>query len=321
MALARKCAAGIATTAMAAGLVVSGAGTVFAAPGYPPAPPANSSMQSRPLLPTFEGGAYAVDGSDLYVADTALHRAIRIVPGVEEPITLPFTGLDSPSGIAVENGNVYVTDTGNDRVLALLDGQSTPVVLPFDGLSRPGVIAVENGTVYVADTGNHRILALRAGESTPTALPFGELAVGDQLAVDDGDVYATDSSGNRVVELPSGATAPTVLPFKTKNTITGLTVDNGDIYFSGLETGWVPIAFGSLTQAPPTDGIAKVYADGNPAAAYKLNFSDFSEPAVLHIDNGQGYLVDGVHEAVPQVLTPFFPLGPAPASSASPFGS
>ncbi|MDH6283479.1 hypothetical protein M2280_004727 [Prescottella agglutinans] len=320
MGLARKCAAGIATTTMVAGLVVSGAGMVLAAPGYPPAPPANSSMQSRPLLPTLEGGAYAVDGSDLYVADTALHRAIRIIPGVEEPITLPFTGLHSPSGIAVENGNVYVTDTGNDRVLALLNGQSTPAVLPFDGLSRPGAIAVEGGTVYVADTGNHRILALRAGESTPTVLPFGELSVGGHLAVDDGNVYTTDSSGNRVVELPSGATTPTVLPFKTNNTITGLTVDHGDVYFFDLESTWMSIPFGSLTQAPPADGIYQ--ASAGSARAWKLQFGRFSEPAVLHIDNRKGYLVDGVHEAVPQVLTPFVLIdGTGGGSLGLPFGS
>ena len=34
------------------------------------------------------------------------------------PTVLPFTGLNTPTGVAVDgSGTVYVTDTGNNRVL------------------------------------------------------------------------------------------------------------------------------------------------------------------------------------------------------------
>jgi DNA-binding beta-propeller fold protein YncE len=38
-------------------------------------------------------------------------------------VVLPFTGLNSPSGVAVDAvGNLYVSDTGNNRVLKLRAG-------------------------------------------------------------------------------------------------------------------------------------------------------------------------------------------------------
>ncbi|CAM2792444.1 SMP-30/Gluconolactonase/LRE-like region domain-containing protein [Prescottella defluvii] len=302
MTLVRRSVAGIAATAIAAGLVVGGAGVAFADPtGYPPAPRAMGSMQSRPYLPTLEGGAYAVDGSDLYVADAEFHRVIKIVAGEDEPIPLPFTGLHSPAGVAVENGNVYVADTRNNRVLALLDGRPTQVVLPFDGLSAPSAIAVEDGTVYVADTWNGRILALREGDSAPTVLPFGQLDRPVHLAAEDGSVYVAELSGNRVVELPSGTTTPVTLPFLADHQIAGLIVDNGDVYFLDFDSYWMSVPFGSLGQPPAEDTIRKVSAGESTPVA--LRFAGFRDPAVLSIENGSAYLVDGVGERVPTPLT------------------
>ncbi|MDH6676154.1 hypothetical protein M2284_000342 [Rhodococcus sp. LBL1] len=299
---------------MAVGLMVAGAGTVYAAPtGYPPEQRPMSSMQSRPFLPTLEGGPYAVDGSDLYVADTEFHRVIKIVVGEEEPITLPFTGLYGPAGIAVENGNVYVADTRNNRVLALPAGQSTPVVLPFDGLSGPTAIAVDGGTVYAADGRNGRILALRAGDSAPQVLPFGPLRNPRHLAVEDSNVYVVESSADRVIELPAGTSVPVVLPFRADHAISGLTVDSGDVYFFDVEP-WISVPFGSLTQPPADDAIRRVPAGGT--TPVKLRFDSYRGPAVLHIENGAGYLVDGVQARVPTPLT----TSPSPGSGAGSLG-
>ena len=51
-------------------------------------------------------------------------------------VTLPFTSLNFPEGVAVDTaGNLYVTDTNNNRVVKLAAGSSAKAVLPFTGLS------------------------------------------------------------------------------------------------------------------------------------------------------------------------------------------
>ncbi|WP_280764068.1 hypothetical protein [Prescottella agglutinans] len=244
---------------------------------------------------------------------------IKIVAGEEEPITLPFLGLYSPHGIAEENGDVYVADTGNNRVLVLADGQSTPVTLPFTGLSGPRSIAVENGNVYVADTGNGRILMLREGDSTPTVLPFGQLNSPTYLAIENGNVYVAEYNTDHVIELPAGASTPTTLPFTSTNRIYGLAVDNGDVYFFDMEASWIYLPFGSFTQKPPAEAVRKVAAGSTTPAT--LRFDRLREPAVLHIDNGVAYLVDGVHERVSTPLTTSPSTGSGNSSLGNLFGS
>ncbi len=78
---------------------------------------------------------------------------------------LPFTGLNSPFGVAVDSGGtLYVTDVGNNsRVLRLAAGSSTQDVLPFTGLNDPRGVAVDStGALYVTDSGNNRVLKLPA---------------------------------------------------------------------------------------------------------------------------------------------------------------
>nr|3WW7_A Chain A, Pizza2 protein [synthetic construct]3WW7_B Chain B, Pizza2 protein [synthetic construct]3WW7_C Chain C, Pizza2 protein [synthetic construct] len=78
---------------------------------------------------------------------------------------LPFTGLNTPNGVAVDSaGTVYVTDHGNNRVVKLAAGSNTQTVLPFTGLNTPNGVAVDSaGTVYVTDHGNNRVVKLAAG--------------------------------------------------------------------------------------------------------------------------------------------------------------
>ena len=100
-------------------------------------------------------------------------------PAYGPQVTLPFTGLNQPLGVAVDTaGNLYVVDAGNNRVLTLAAGSSTPTVLPFTGLNSPGGVAVDAaGDLYVADVGNNRVVELAAGASTQSVLPFTGLNV------------------------------------------------------------------------------------------------------------------------------------------------
>src|ERR1700676_3109607 len=73
-----------------------------------------------------------------------------VSPSRGAPITLAFTGLNNPSGVAVDGaGNVYVTESTNNQVVKL-GGTGPQTVLPFTGLSKPSGVAVDGaGNVYV----------------------------------------------------------------------------------------------------------------------------------------------------------------------------
>jgi serine/threonine-protein kinase len=87
---------------------------------------------------------------------------LELAPGASSPTVLPFTGLDTPRGVAVDTaGDLYVTDSadtveqrrnrGNtDRVWKLSARASTPTQLPFPDLRAPAGVAVgTEGSVYV----------------------------------------------------------------------------------------------------------------------------------------------------------------------------
>ncbi len=147
-------------------------------------------------------------------------------------VTLPFTGLERPGGVAVDTaGTLYVTDYYNNRVLRLAAGATTPTELPFTGLNYPDGVAVDTaGTLYVS--GYNRMLRLAAGATTPTELPFTVLYASSGLGVDTaGTLYATDTRNNRVLRLAAGATTPTELPFTGLHGPSGVAIDTaGTLY-------------------------------------------------------------------------------------------
>ena len=152
-------------------------------------------------------------------------------------VTLPFTGLKNPQGVAVDTtGNLYVTDTGNHRVLKLAAGSTTPIVLPFTDLTAPNGVAVDTtGNLYVADYGKRALLMLAAASATQTVLPFtGFNSPGPQgVAVDTaGNLYVTSGQlVNQLLKLAAGSTTPTVLPFTDLNFPNGVAVDTtGNLY-------------------------------------------------------------------------------------------
>ena len=82
-------------------------------------------------------------------------------------VTLPFTGLDGPIGVAVDAaGDLYVTNALNNRVLKLAAGSATQSELPFTGVNVPAGVAVDTaGNLYVTDSHNGRVLKLAAASS------------------------------------------------------------------------------------------------------------------------------------------------------------
>ncbi len=176
-------------------------------------------------------------------------------------VTLPFTGLNSPEGVAVDAaGDLYVADSGNNRVVKLAAGSATQEVLPFTGFTdgnNPRGVAVDSARdLYVTDEYNGRVVKLEAGSSTPRVLPFSLTRFVSGVAVDSaGDLYVTEPAAepanNRVVKLAAGSSTPTVLPFTGLNNPNGVAVDSaGNVYVTDVFNNRVlRLAAGSSTQS------------------------------------------------------------------------
>jgi hypothetical protein len=189
----------------------------------PAAPPLQTTQPAGPALQTaapraqtvlpFTGLApegVAVDtAGNIYVADGANNRVLKLAAGSSIQTALPFAGLNHPDGVAVDAaGQLYVVDGFNHRVLKLAAGSSTPTELPFTGLNGPSGVAVDAaGNIYVTDwIDNHTtgVKMLAAGSNAQSVLPFGPLHGRAQLAVDHaGNVYVVSSGP--VLELAAGA--------------------------------------------------------------------------------------------------------------------
>jgi DNA-binding beta-propeller fold protein YncE len=168
-------------------------------------------------------------------------------------VTLPFTGLSDPGGVAVDSASdLYVTSVGNNRVVQLAAGSATQSALPFTGLNGPNSVAVDTaGDLYVTDHKNNRVVELAAGSSTQSVLPFTGLNGPNGVAVDAaGSLYVTDTVNNRVLKLAAGSSTQTVLPFTGLNNPVGLAVDAaGSLYVTDTVNNRVlKLAAGATTQ-------------------------------------------------------------------------
>lgn len=147
---------------------------------------------------------------------------------------LPFSGLNSPVGVAVNTaGDLFVADTNNNRILKLAANSDAQDVLPFTDLDHPAGVATNvAGDVFVADTKHNRVLKLDAGATTQTVLPFTDLAGPAGVAVSDaGHLFVADNNNNRIVALPAGAASQQVLPFTDLHGPVGVAVNSSEDVF------------------------------------------------------------------------------------------
>nr|WP_271209199.1 serine/threonine-protein kinase PknD [Rhodococcus wratislaviensis]GLK33685.1 hypothetical protein GCM10017611_05270 [Rhodococcus wratislaviensis] len=157
--------------------------------------------------------------------------------------TLPFSGLNSPVGVAVNTaGDLLVADTDNNRILKLAADSDAQDVLPFTDLDHPsGVATNDAGDVFVADTRNNRVLKLDAGAESQTVLPFTDLAGPAGVAVSDaGHLFVADNNNNRIVALPAGAASQQVLPFTDLRGPVGVAVNSSaDVFVTDTDNNRV----------------------------------------------------------------------------------
>jgi serine/threonine protein kinase, bacterial len=205
------------------------------APGssHLPSPKPAAPYGSQAVLP-FSGlngpqGVAVDSAANVYVADAANHRVLKLPAGSSTQEVLPFSNLNDPEGVAVDSAaDVYVADPAAHQVLKLPAGSSTEEVLPFSALDRITDVAVDSdANLYAADTVNHRVLKLPAGASTPEVLPFSGLTNPEGVDVDSaGNVYVADTANHRVLKLPAGSSTQEVLPFSGLNDPEEVAVDS-----------------------------------------------------------------------------------------------
>lgn len=145
-------------------------------------------------------------------------QVVKLAAGSNEQTVLPFTGLQSPGGVAVDTaGNVYVADNtrgATSDVVKMAAGSNEQTVLPFTGITSANAVAVDGaGSVYVNDGPNNRVVKLAAGSTDQTVLPLTGLEFPDALAVDaTGDVYVIDGKNSQVVKFAGGSNDQTAIP-------------------------------------------------------------------------------------------------------------
>jgi tripartite motif-containing protein 71 len=159
------------------------------------------------------GGAIAVSGGYVYVADSSNDRIERFDLNGSHPVVLIRGGndpgqLNEPRGLTVADGELYVADDSNRRVEVFnLDGRLLRSVGSFGTgplqFADPFGVAVDGADVYVADDNNNRIVELTrdlthvrtfvGGAGSDRLGYVRALAVGAH-----GELFVTSSSANRI---------------------------------------------------------------------------------------------------------------------------
>jgi serine/threonine protein kinase, bacterial len=208
--------------------------------GHHGSAPKNSRQTTLPFTGLRLQGLSVDSGGTVYVADTNRNEIWALPAGENRPHTLPFQGLNFPTGVTADSGgNVYVNDTGNKRVVMLRAGKQ--IDLQFPGLERPQGLSVDvAGTVYVSDTVKNKVFALDAGSRTPREIPFTGLSSPTGLVVGkDGKIYVADGGNRQVLVLTPGQQQAPV-PFTDLSEPGGLTLDkDGAVYVTDSKKGLV----------------------------------------------------------------------------------
>ncbi len=307
------------------------------------------AMISAAALWFVPGTAWAIGGSNGKVSSgTGANCPAPVPPPTNATeVTLPFSGLINPAGVAVSSaGDVFVADSDNNRVVDLPSGSGSQVTKPFTGLFSPVGIAVDSsGGLFVTDTNNSRVVDQPRMTTGDTPLPFNGLRTPVGIAVDGaGDVFVTDTFSRQVLELPAGSTSQMTLPFTGLGDPWGVAVDSaGDVYTTdSLNNEVLELPAGSSTQmtlpftglrnptglAVDAGGDVYVADTGNnrvlelpngSTSQVTLPFSGLNGPVGVALDSARDvFIVDSADNRVLELSPPFFAFHPVPTINIGP---
>ena len=228
------------------------------------------------------GAVYVVHGTGNLFPPHRGGRVLKLDPGADQAIALPFTDLH-PDWLTVDAaGSLYFSDSSASGVLKLVAGSSTPEKVLAD-LDVPRGVAVDGaGNLYVAGGGlNSRVLKQAAGSSSPVELPFTGLRNPTGVAVDgSGTVYVADGGNNRVLKLSTSGMIE--LPIADLKNPQGVALDSA----------------GSLYVVDGGNNRVLKLAAGAPAAT-ALPFIGLDRPAGVAVDPaGNVYVTDAGNNRV-----------------------
>ena len=120
----------------------------------------------------------AVDGGNIYVADTFNHRIQKFTTDGTFVAKWGSQGTANgqfyyPYGVAVAGGNIYVVDSDNHRIQKFTTDGSFVAKWGSQGsgdgqFNYPTEVAVAGANIYVADGSNHRIQKFARDTAAPT---------------------------------------------------------------------------------------------------------------------------------------------------------
>ena len=169
----------------------------------------------------------AVDSrGTVYVTDDR-RPACRVAGGGStSPVVLPFTGLDSPDGVAVgSDGTVYVTDYRKNQVFSVATVPPARPSCPLPARQSWVLRSAATEPFTSLTTATTGCCHSRQAHHQ-TVLPFDGLHNQFGVAVDsNGTVYVADFGNNRVLSLAAGSTTQLSLPFSGLSRPYGVAID------------------------------------------------------------------------------------------------
>ena len=188
---------------------------------------------------------------DLFVADTATNRLIKLPAGGGHAVTILGAPLmDRPTAVASDAaGDVAIVNSGNATVVVRRYGPASVFNTGSTVLVAPTAVALDNqGLVYIADAGNGTTpgavykFPRAGGTGAAVALTgYGLKNVTGLVLDDQRNLFVLDAGSEQLIEAPASGAAPYLIPQSNFKSPSGLALDNlGNIYVSDCELLRIP---------------------------------------------------------------------------------